>query len=281
MLPFIAGAQTYPFPDFFNNDIKALSFPDKPIEGPPDRDAPEMGIYKPAGPGPFPAVVVSHTCGGVQSHVGDWTTALVKAGYVVMVMDSFTQRGIRNSCQGRGGVRPSDGAVDSFRALEHLAAQPYVAKQRIGMVGFSWGAMVGLLAARKEMAQLMKKDLRYRAIVSLYPHCFLPEAPTPRGKAPVEFLGPDTDRSLLVLMGGQDEETPPKFCLPRLEALKAKGAPVDWHVYPNTTHGWDMRGSDGYNAPTFFGITHTYRYSSETSEDSRKRALEFFGRELK
>jgi dienelactone hydrolase len=269
---------------YFLQDLRPLSFPDRPVEGPPDRPEPEMGIYKPAGQGPFAAVVLSPTCGGVQGHLGEWANVLVKAGYVVMVLDHFTQRGVRNNCKPPLAVNTTDSVVDAYRALEHLTAQPYVARDRIALAGFSWGAMVGLLLARKDMAERLpreQKALRYRALIAAYPHCYIPQVQTPRGVTDVEFLGSAIDRPLLVLMGGKDEETPAKFCLPRLDALKAKGVKVKWHVFPDATHGWDMRNLHGYNAPTFFGITHTYQYSAEVTAASQQRVLEYLGEELK
>lgn len=261
--------------------LEPLSIPAEPIEAPASQ--PEMGIYKPAGDGPFPAVVVHHTCGGVQEHIGDWTKLLLKAGYAVLVLDSLSQRNLQSICKPPLAVRTIEGALDAYRALELLAAQPYVDKDRIAMLGFSWGAMNALLAARSGIASRLpreSKELGFRAIAAAYPHCLIPSAPTPKGRVDVDYLGLDTDRPLLVLMGESDEETPPKLCLPRLEALKAKGTNVEWHVLPGTTHAWDNRRASGYRAPTLFGGTHAYRYSEEATQASHKHVLEFFQREM-
>ena len=244
-----------------------------------------MGAYKPAGPGPFPAVVVYHTCAGIQDQVGEWANILVKAGYVAFVLDSFSQRGLRfgENCRPPPRVNTMESALDAYQALEYLAAQPYVDRERIGLIGFSWGAMVGLLVARKDIAAILPrrdKDLRFRAVAALYPHCYLPSIELPGGAVSVEWLGPQTDRPLLVLMGGRDEETPPRFCLPRLEALKAKGAAVDWHVYPEATHAFDSRSASGHRAPTLFGGTHTYRYDAEVTRASQGRVMQFLAKEL-
>ncbi|MGQ0544748.1 MAG: dienelactone hydrolase family protein [Betaproteobacteria bacterium] len=56
---------------------------------------PDMGTYKPAGAGPFPAIVVFHNCAGVTDHIGDWAKAFVAAGYVAFVIDIYTSRRVR------------------------------------------------------------------------------------------------------------------------------------------------------------------------------------------
>lgn len=47
-------------------------------------------LAKPEGSGPFPAVVLLHTCGGVQPHVlVDWPAYLVSIGYVALTVDPY------------------------------------------------------------------------------------------------------------------------------------------------------------------------------------------------
>ncbi|MBM3554866.1 MAG: prolyl oligopeptidase [Alphaproteobacteria bacterium] len=264
--------------------IPPLAFPDQPIEGEPAA-VPRMGIYKPSGPGPFAAVLLHHTCGGVMEHIGVWTKLLLGSGYVVFVLDSLSQRNASGgvNCSLPFRVGPGHGATDAFHALEHLATQPYVDANRVAMFGLSWGAMTSLLAARKDFQEGLprkRRDLNFRAIASVYPHCLTPGIRVPNGTVDIEFLGQDTNRPLLVLMGALDEETPPKFCLPRLESLKAKSAPVEWHVFPGTTHGWDQARSHGYRAQTLSGGSHTYQYSSESTQASQKMVLDFLKRVL-
>ena len=285
-LPLAAIAQTPPLADFSKARLaqKPLQMPAEARESAPP-DEPPLALYKPAGPGPFPAVVLDPTCAGVQDQIGDWARVLLKAGYAVFVLDRFTQRNVRfgENCKPPPPINTSESTLDAYLVLEHLAAQPFIDRERVALVGFSWGAMVGLLAARKDIAEILPRkhrELRYRAIASLYPHCYLPSVRSAAGTVAVEWLGPETDRPLLVLMGEKDEETPPRFCLPRLEALKAKGAPVDWEVYPDTTHGWDIRRANGYAAPTFFGTTHTYLYNESSKRAAQERVLRFLAKEM-
>ena len=44
-------------------------------------------IYKPPGKGPFPAVIVLHTAGGIQDYLLDFADDLSDEGYVTLVVD--------------------------------------------------------------------------------------------------------------------------------------------------------------------------------------------------
>ena len=63
-------------------------------------------IYKPEGAGPFPLVIAAHDCGGLQgrasqvrSHYRDWAEHLIKAGYAVMLPDSYGSRDLGPQCR--------------------------------------------------------------------------------------------------------------------------------------------------------------------------------------
>ena len=69
-------------------------------------------LYRPDGPGPFPAVVMLHGCSGLMTHSGKmqanarfWAEHLRDHGYVALLVDSFTARGIDEVCTGRQASR--------------------------------------------------------------------------------------------------------------------------------------------------------------------------------
>ena len=237
-----------------------------------------MAIYKPAGAGPFPAVVIHHSCGGIRTEVKDWAKAALAQGYVAFVLDSLGPRGLKTNCLPPSPVTVSRGVKDAFQALAHLKSLPFVDASRIGFIGFSWGAMVGLLTASKEISNALSSGDRFAAAVVLYPMCNFPgSAGFPTS---FEYLRPDIDKPLLVLMGGEDTETPASECLPRLDALRARGAPVESKLYASATHCWDCASIDSLRKTDFQGHSVVYRYDKEITDDSVRRTFEFLARNL-
>jgi dienelactone hydrolase len=248
---------------------------------------PGMAIYKPEGAGPFPAVVLVHQCGGLAPPGGryrnvsmlDWARVATAHGYVAFLVDSLAPRGIDSVCMGaKQGVTVSRGVRDAFQALEHLRKLDYVDPERIVMAGFSWGAMVGLGASGKANGEGLGDGRRFKAVVSFYPGCWTGRTPT---GASFEFVPPDIDRPLLVLMGDQDTETPPAECLQRMEPQKASGAPVEWHVYPGATHCFDCAHLDRYRKVDARGHDVVYRYDKAATQDAEQRMFGFFDAALR
>src|SRR6266581_2902485 len=72
-------------------------------------------LYRPQGPGPFPAVVALHDCRGLVNNAGhayrrmaDWGERLAAAGLAVLFPDSFSSRGLSTQCRVRARkVRPA------------------------------------------------------------------------------------------------------------------------------------------------------------------------------
>ncbi|MBA3594446.1 MAG: dienelactone hydrolase family protein [Polaromonas sp.] len=237
-----------------------------------------MAIFKPAGAGPFPAVVLHHSCGGIRTEIREWAKLALERGYVVFVLDSLGPRGLKTNCFPPTPVPTSRGTKDAFQALKHLKTFPFVDSSRVGLVGFSWGAMVGLMASSNEVASVLSQGERFAAAVSFYPMCYF--GGNPQNPATVEYLRADTDRPLLVLMGDQDNETPPADCLPRLEALNKQGAPVEWHLYASATHCWDCSSRHNFRKTDFQGNSVVYHYSKEITADSARRTFDFLAKRM-
>lgn len=248
--------------------------------------APQMALYKPEGEGPFPALVLLHQCGGLRNARGNWQNQsmlfwaqkAVERGYVVLQLDALDQRGADSVCLGpKEGVNFFRGAKDAFQAAEHLSKLPYVDAKRIGLAGYSWGAMVALTVASKGWAAALATGPRFAASVSFYPGCM--RIAPPMGPA-YDIAQLDIDRPQLTLMGELDNETPPSDCIPRLEAAKALGAPVEWHLYPSITHCWDCANLHNFNKVDVRGNRVTYLYDKAITSDSEKRMFEFLAKSM-
>lgn len=261
--------------------LQDLEFPSQPRVIDSTSSA-QMAVYKPMGNGPFPAVVLSPTCGGVGFHLMRWAKAGVERGYVVLILDHMTQRNAGNICGRASDLTFWRGTKDAYDALDFLSDQPYVDAKKVGLMGYSWGGAVAYFLASNSIAQdklvRSKKGLRYAATVGVYPVCFHDSIYFPGGRTvpATAFMKPDVDRPVLALMGENDHEELTPVCLKRLENMKRNGQPVSWHVYPNTTHGWDNQGANGRSStPPWTGKTGTFIFSEEVTRDSIIRAYDF------
>jgi dienelactone hydrolase len=86
---------------------ETVSFPslDGPVTGGKPTELHGL-LMKPDGPGPFPAIVSLHGCGGLfkegalVAREAAWAKLLTAHGYVVLFPDSFGPRGVTTDCQG-------------------------------------------------------------------------------------------------------------------------------------------------------------------------------------
>jgi dienelactone hydrolase len=191
-------------------------------------------LLRPPGAGPFPAVVMLHGCSGLRTRSGAiqakprfWAEHLRGLGYLALLVDSFTTRGIDEVCTGRHLLSPvRDRADDARGALRYLQARPDVRADGIGLLGWSNGAA----AALSVLFDRGSAERDFRAAVAFYPNCTrqYPGAPDFRPYAP-----------LYILVGGQDDWTPAPPCVELAGRARARGAPIAIKVYPGAHHGFD------------------------------------------
>ncbi|WP_211912270.1 dienelactone hydrolase family protein [Tardiphaga alba] len=236
--------------------------------------SPRAALLKPSGDGPFPALVMVHQCAGLNPAVAHWAREGVRRGYVVLLIDSLKPRDVQTVCYGpRAGVNLFRGAKDAFQAAAHLRNYPFVDPSRISFVGYSWGAMVGLIVASARYTDALG-GRPFASITSFYPGCFRVSRPN----APVfDLVSDDMKQPVLVLMGDADNETPAAECVGKLQHAKSSGSLVDWHVYPDTGHCWDCQQLDGRTKTDMRGNQISYRFSAAATHDSSKRLFAFLG----
>ena len=164
-------------------------------------------LLRPSGAGPFPAIVAMHGCGGLLTSKGqlrsremDWAERFVAAGYAVLFPDSFTARGVREICTATSrSIFPKDRADDVAAAAQWLASQPFVDKSRLGLMGWSHGAMAVLWALRPGF---LDAPPPFKTAIAFYPGC--------RQIARLDDWRPSIPLTLLI--GGADDWTRPGPC---------------------------------------------------------------------
>jgi len=204
-------------------------------------------LFKPSGPGPFAAVVLLHGCGGLYRWEGrhkgemtsrhvEWAEHLARAGYVVLLPDSFTPRGVHESCTVKD--RPVDSSRerprDAYAALLWLQRQRDVKPDRIALMGWSngGGTVLHTIAADSPVRPAALPNGDFRAAVAFYPGCSDPQT---RGKASRWR----TAIPLMIMQGEADDWTPAPPCRGLVAAAAARGEPIEYHSYPGAYHDFD------------------------------------------
>ena len=190
-------------------DAPDLQLPDQPQMLAAGRSS---MMFKPDGAGPFPALVIMPTCYGHLYSVNtfDWARRAVSHGYAALVVDPLARRGVESNCDRPLRVPASRLLKDAFDAAEHLRRQPFVDPARVGMLGFSQGAMTGLGAAGALYSRPNGRE-PFRAIVSVYPVCLFENFPMPGRFDPVDmrFVPEKIVVPLLVEIGDEDTQGGP------------------------------------------------------------------------
>ncbi len=220
-------------------------------------------IYRPAGPGPFRAIILAHSCAGTSPHTDVWGKLLVSWGYLVLAPDSFNPRGTKAVCSTPGVVTPNMRISDIAGALDYLATRPDVIKGKVGIIGHSHGGSTTIRAAQKSF------DLAGRGLaggVAYYPGC-----------NPAFDTG--IDLPVLLLAGDKDDWTPADRCRQMVAGL-AKPALVEAVYYPNAYHSFDNKAPDR-TVPGSGGKTHRLVYDSVGGPDAEARTQAFFARILR
>jgi dienelactone hydrolase len=190
-------------------------------------------LAKPEGEGPFPAVILLHSAGGLTDAVAyEWPDYLTKLGYVTLSVDTFGSRGLgycgprsRHVTCGRGGV--STMVDDAYGAIEYITGLPsFVRSNKVAVMGFSMGgAAVNSIAA---YGRPSRSGRTFVTGIAMYGSCEYLYNANKETMPLVQIIGEHDDYA-----GGC------KFI--------GKSTPVEVHVLANAYHAFDNRfwGADG------------------------------------
>jgi dienelactone hydrolase len=223
-------------------------------------------LSRPEGKGPFPAVVLLHTCGGITETVAQfWPRYLARLGYASLAVDSLSPRGFRNcrrTSYSSGDVRRMV-ANDAYGALQFLAGRAEVDKQRIGVMGFSLG---GIAIARFATSDFKTPEgLNFRAAITLYGHCSSAAPGTPPHPGDPKF-------PWLIANGERERESNHEAC----RALEGRPG-VTFVLIEGAHHAFDdprnkaMRDDGGGNKML---------YSSKATTRAQELIKDFLARHL-
>lgn len=242
----------------------------------------EGRLVKPAGPGPFPALVLLHGCQGVSPQVNAWGRWLAERGYVAFVVDSFGPRKEPADCKGDGGGGPSTERFDdAIGALRYLQAQPLVMPDRVASFGWSQGGLYamsvinGPTLERARARGVALPQVGFAAAVAMYPGGCR------------DYAKELVIRPLLLLIGGSDNWTPPQYCREMAARMKALGADLTLVEYAGAYHYFDVVGQhkevladiEQPFTPGTYGVT--VAYDPAAAADGQRQVEAFLARVLK
>ncbi|WP_422029167.1 dienelactone hydrolase family protein [Roseovarius sp.] len=222
----------------------------------------EASLHLPDGPGPHPAVILMHGCGGLQPSVAEaldlHAEALNAAGFAALILDSFGPRGIGGGHVCETYERLGDARryrmQDARDAKAYLANRPKIDSANIFAMGQSNGGSVTIRLSQRNTRE-------FRALAAYYPWC-----------GAFNRLGSNATLTtpLIVFGGDADDWVPPDDCT----TITAEGAEYAVHIYPGAAHSFDLQIPE----QRFQG--HLVGNNAAAENDSRAKMIAFFKRHL-
>jgi carboxymethylenebutenolidase len=244
-------------------------------------------LFRPAGAGPHPAIVLLHGRGGpysandkadctlVARNVASdcdartlskrhrmWGEFWAGHGYLALLPDSFGPRGKahgfprfshddpeRDDVNERT-VRP----LDAEGALAYLRGRGDVVAGRVLLQGWSNGGSTTLNVMIRQGAQT-----GFRAALAFYPGC---------GRQALLEPQVSTTAPLALFLGSADEEVSPEICRHVAARSQDAGTNIDVTLYPGATHDFDDPGQRRQSLPD----------NVAAKDDAMARALAFVER---
>ena len=209
----------------------------EPVEIAQDNGSLKAVLFRPDGPGPFPAVVGLHSCEGllrsggvVASRYRDWAQHLTKAGFVVLYPDSYGSRGLGPQCAiRRRAVRTDHERVaDANAARRWLQAQAYVKPDHVTLIGWATGGVSALWTVRRKAALAKDDKSDFRSAVAFYPGCRRLDNSAWSARVPT-----------LILIGAADDQASAPVCQHMVAGARGRSAGTSIVVYAGTYHDFD------------------------------------------
>jgi dienelactone hydrolase len=215
-----------------------------------------------SGSGKRPFVILMHGCGGMDANARRWSQEYANyfngKGYGVLILDSFTTRGVRETCGKPDGHWARRRSEDAYSAAEYLSKTDYADMEKVHLVGRSNGGSATVMAMEDVMAKYHPH--KFKMGFAMVPGC--------GGKITANFYAP-----LVILAAGQDDANSPEKCKALAQHSRATGHPlVKTVVYRTALHGYMD------NVPTH--IFHGWRmgYDAFAAEDSVRLMIEFMAK---
>jgi dienelactone hydrolase len=260
---FAAAQDTPPMGGGYTNAIPI------PVDDPTTKNI-AGALFKPAGVGPFPAVVYMSGCAGLNippeiSVERATIDHYLARGVATLIVDPFTPRneygmGPHSLCEKIRDPNLSEkewaqyatrGGNDAVAAVKVLRSMPDIDPNHIFLQGYSVGAASSLSAVDPKTQGA--HEVKITGIIAYYPYCLANESSAPA----------------LILIGDNDDWTPAARC----QAIKDRPN-IQVVVYSGATHSFTYQPGIDY-------LGHHMVYDEGATRDAQQRADTFMDAHMK
>jgi dienelactone hydrolase len=181
---------------------------------------------------PMPAILLAHSSGGLtgdRDRMAAWVKLLNSWGVAALVVDSFGSRHIVEVYSDHSQTSDWANVADAFAGLRALASDPRFDRDRIGIMGFSYGGSVAARTALETVRKsLITDDAHFAVHIPFFPGCDSMITDRATDKKPMLFLHGEADDMNLIAA-----------CREYAHWFESMGHSVDFVSYPGASHGFD------------------------------------------
>ena len=211
--------------------------------------------------GSIPFVIMLHGCSGMTTTLKKWTNEyggkLVEAGYGVLILDSFTTRGVTGDgicadpSQLEWARRRAD---DAYSALDWLIESGTADPKRVYVLGRSNGATTSLIIVNNKIGMFQKN--KFAGAFPMQPSCAYIKY--------VEYYAP-----VYQFLAEKDAACNPVVCADM--AASKRSIPVQTKVWKGATHAYEDR--EPARVFKIAGKPIKMAYNAEASEGTIKAII--------
>jgi len=192
-------------------------------------------LYRPRIEGKLPAAVIINSSGGVNALVEHYyARVLAREGMAVLVVDSFSPRGVRRTGDDQNRVAQTKSNSDAFAGHRWLSSQNWVDPKKIIVLGMSRGGEAAYSAALEGLRKRMDVgNAAFAAHVAIaMGGCNFPQRDVRTTGGPIFFMLGELDETQLV-----------GPCIDYVEKMRKAGkATIRVAIYPGVYHAYEATG---------------------------------------
>jgi len=202
-------------------------------------------LYRPAS-SPAPAILIlSGTSGreGFQNWETPWAQRLQRAGYVALIVDSFTPRHLAFADHWR--LSPQARGQDALDAAAFLGNASFVRAGAVGAIGRSGGGSALLSAIVERIGETRRAPFKMAAVD--YGYCQLAYGDWLGGTAPTRAADAAYRTSIptLITIGTLDSHVPVAACVALASNARKVGVNLTLRTYAGAEHAFDTLYGNG------------------------------------